>query len=267
MLVVVEHVKDRLRVLHLHLLRDVRSHQQLGPGLWHPRELPAVIVEADMDDVGELGGVGDVGLLMVVVLRLLDLVGLVLLFLLRLLGQWPHVHRQAHLGKYNVILEFETSMERRVGGRKPMFMGNSGGLMCIAAQLWEGEDVQLPAKAEPGFVCSGHNSNSNCTRSLLHTAGQAGLSTRERNPTRRSFRKIETKMPHLVVTLVRGVPERGSGRLLLVRHHAQQLLNLEAGVDTGAAVADTLRKKIYRFLPEFVFGQEAPLGLGKGGAV
>ena len=54
-------------------------------------------------------------------------------------------------------------------------------------------------------------------------------------------------MPHLVVTLVRGVPERGSGRLLLVRHHAQQLLNLEAGADTGAAVADTLRNKIYRF--------------------
>ena len=75
-------------------------------------------------------------------------------------------------------------------------------------------------------------------------------------------------VPHLVVTLVRGVPERGSGRLLLVRHHAQQLLNLEAGVDTGAAGADTLRKKIYRFFARIcVKQQEAPLGLGKGGAV
>ena len=74
--------------------------------------------------------------------------------------------------------------------------------------------------------------------------------------------------PHLVVTLVRGVPERGSGRLLLVRHHAQQLLNLEAGADTGAAVADTLRKKIYRFFARICVKQpEAPLGLGKGGAV
>ena len=72
---------------------------------------------------------------------------------------------------------------------------------------------------------------------------------------------------HLVVTLVRGVPERGSGRLLLVRHHAQQLLNLEAGVDTGAAGADTLQKKIYRFFARFCVKQEAPLGLGKGGAV
>ena len=97
-LVVVEHIKDRLRVLHLHLLRDVRRHQQLGPRLRHSRELPAVIVEADVDDVGELGRVGDVRLL-VVVLRLLHLVRLVLRLLLRLLRQRPHVHRQAHLDK------------------------------------------------------------------------------------------------------------------------------------------------------------------------
>ena len=65
-LVVVEHVEDRLRVLHLHLLGNVGRHQQLGPGLRHPCELPTVIVEAHMDDVGELGGIGDVRLLMVV---------------------------------------------------------------------------------------------------------------------------------------------------------------------------------------------------------
>ena len=97
-LVVVEHVQDRLRVLHLHLLRDVRRHQQLGPSLRHSRELAAVIVEADVDDVGELGRVGDVRLL-VVVFRLLHLVRLVLRLLLRLLRQRPHVHRQAHLDK------------------------------------------------------------------------------------------------------------------------------------------------------------------------
>ena len=73
-------------------------------------------------------------------------------------------------------------MERRVGGRKPMFMGNLGSWLDVhstIARVGGGEDVQLPAKAEPGFVF-------NCTRSLLwlHTAALAGLSTMERNPTR-----------------------------------------------------------------------------------
>ena len=71
------------------------------------------------------------------------------------------------------------------------------------------------------------------TQSLLWLAG---LSTRERNPTRgglwlsflrefRDFRKLPT---HLVVALVGGVPQGRRRRLLLVRHHPQQLLNLEA---------------------------------------
>ena len=38
-------------------------------------------------------------------------------------------------------------------------------------------------------------------------------------------------MSHFVVALVGGVPEGGSRGLLLVRHHTEQLLNLEA-VDT-----------------------------------
>ena len=41
-LVVVEHVQHRLRVLHLHLLGDVGPHQQPGPGLGQPGELPPV---------------------------------------------------------------------------------------------------------------------------------------------------------------------------------------------------------------------------------
>ena len=47
-------------------------------------------------------------------------------------------------------------MERRVGGRKPMFMGNLGSGLNVhstIARVGGGEDVQLPAKAEPGFVC------------------------------------------------------------------------------------------------------------------
>ena len=35
-------------------------------------------------------------------------------------------------------------------------------------------------------------------------------------------------MSHFVVALVGGVPEGGSRGLLLVRHHTEQLLNLEA---------------------------------------
>ena len=57
-------------------------------------------------------------------------------------------------------------------------------------------------------------------------------------------------MSHFVVALVGGVPEGGSRGLLLVRHHPQQLLNLEA----AAPCSRTLE-------------QQAPLGLGKGGAV
>ena len=111
----------------------------------------------------------------------------VLLLLLWLLGQWPHVDRQAHLeAKYSEMLEFPTSMEMRVGGRKPMFMGNLGSGLDVHSTIarvgGRGEDVQLPAKAEPGFVCW-----VSIAQSLLwlhHTAALAGLSTMERNPTK-----------------------------------------------------------------------------------
>ena len=63
MLIVVEHIEDGLRVLHLHLLGDVGGDQQLGPGLRHPRELPAVVIETNMDNMCELGRVGNVRLL------------------------------------------------------------------------------------------------------------------------------------------------------------------------------------------------------------
>ena len=115
---------------------------------------------------------------------------------------------------------------------KPLFVGNVGVLSLICSgtianggQEWEEEDVQLAAKAERGFV----------TQSLLWLC--VGLSTRERNPTRgglwlsffQRIPRISKKLPtHLVVALVGGVAQGRRRRLLLVRHHPQQLLNLEA---------------------------------------
>ena len=95
---------------------------------------------------------------------------------------------------------------------------------CKWGQEEEEEDVQLAAKAERGFV----------TQSLLWLC--VGLSTRERNPTRgglwlsffREFREFRKLPTHLVVALVGCVPQGRRRRLLLVRHHPQQLLNLEA---------------------------------------
>ena len=74
-----------------------------------------------------------------------------------------------------------------MGGRKPMFMGNLGSWLDVhstIARVGGGEDVQLPAKAEPGFVCWVSIAQSLLS---LHTAALAGLSTMERNPTRGGF--------------------------------------------------------------------------------
>ena len=75
-----------------------------------------------------------------------------------------------------------------MGGRKPMFMGNLGSGLDVHSTIarvgGRGEEVQLPAKAEPGFVCWVSIAQSLL---LLHTAALAGLSTMERNPTRGGF--------------------------------------------------------------------------------
>ena len=57
MLVVVEDVQDGLRVLKLHLSRDVGVNQHVGPGLRHTRELTGVRVEPNMHHVSEFGRV------------------------------------------------------------------------------------------------------------------------------------------------------------------------------------------------------------------
>ena len=115
------------------------------------------------------------------------------------------------------------SGEANVCGKFGVLSLICSGTIANGGQEWEEEDVQLAAKAERGFV----------TQSLLWLEG---LSTRERNPTRgglwlsffREFREFRKLPTHLVVALVGGVPQGRRRRLLLVRHHPQQLLNLEA---------------------------------------
>ena len=94
-LVIVEHVQHRLRVLLLHFLADVAAHQESCPGLGQTCELSCVIIEPNVDNMCELGGIGDVGLLIVTISLPLLLALTVLGLLLRLLGQWPQVHGQA----------------------------------------------------------------------------------------------------------------------------------------------------------------------------
>ena len=66
------------------------------------------------------------------------------------------------------------------------------------------------------------------------------------------------------MALVGGVPEWGSRGLLLVRHHPQQLLNLEADTLQWGTLENTSYCLLFARICE---RQAAPLGLGKGGCV
>ena len=86
--------------------------------------------------------------------------------------------------KYNEMLEFLTSMERQVGVQADVYGEFGLDVHSTIARVGGREDVQLRAKAEPGFVCWGTISKLHNSLLWLHTAGLAGLSTMERNPTR-----------------------------------------------------------------------------------
>merc|ERR1711936_526424 len=96
MLIVVQNIQDCLRVLHLHLLRNVGSHQELCPCFRHSCELPTVIIKSNMNHMGELGWIGDVWFL-IMIFALLQFSFYMLCFLLRFLRKWSHVYRKADL--------------------------------------------------------------------------------------------------------------------------------------------------------------------------
>lgn len=121
--VVVENIKDSLRVVLLLLFADVRDREQFGPGVWHARELSGAGIKTDVDRVFEVGWIRDVGFvrLLVPFSRLVTFV--LLLLRLRFLGERPHVHRHNSLCP---------------GGGEPDRWGRRLILVIRHAEGWEG---------------------------------------------------------------------------------------------------------------------------------